>query len=112
MRTERKFFSDQKKILLAEKEKIEQKIAKLKKFPKYGTDEEDNLQEMEDYGNNLSIEGQLEFLSKKITKALKAIEKGTYGKCNVCRENIERGRLKIMPYAEVCVTCKKNGQKK
>lgn len=112
MRTEAKFFKDQKKILLAEKEKIEEKVGKLKKYPKYGTGEEDNLQELEDYENNLSIEGQMAFLLKKINKALKAIDNGSYGRCGVCKENIERGRLKIMPYAEVCVTCKKNGQKK
>ena len=112
MRTEAKFLKDQKKVLLAEKEKIEDKVKKLKKYPKYGSGEEDNLQELEDYENNLSIEGQMEFLLKKINQSLRAIEKGTYGKCSICKDNIERGRLKIMPYAEVCVTCKKNGQKK
>lgn len=112
MRTEVKFLNDQKKILLAEKEKIEEKVKKLKEYPKYGTGEEDNLQELEDFENNLSIEGQMAFLLKKINKSIKAIENGTYGKCSVCKENIERGRLKIMPYAEVCVTCKKNGKKK
>jgi len=38
----------------------------LKKFPEYGGDEEDVLQEISDYESNLSIEEQLAFLLKKI----------------------------------------------
>lgn len=111
--TQKKAFLDKQKVsLLKEKEKIEAKIAKLKKYPDYGTDDEDRLQEMEDYENNLSIEGQLEFLLKKIKRALRAIDDGNYGQCIECKTNIEEGRLKIMPYAELCVTCKKDGNKK
>jgi len=105
MTEDKKFFEKQKKALEKEKEKIEEKMKKLKKYPSYGEDEEDSLQEMEDFENNLSIENQLEYLSKKINRALKAIENGTYGKCSACKENIEHGRLKIMPYADLCVTC-------
>lgn len=107
-----KFLKQQKEILLKEKQRIEDKIGKLKKFPDYGVDEEDKLQEMADYENNLSIEEQLEFLLKKIDKALKGIEDGTYGKCAVCAESIEQGRLEIMPYAELCVTCKTQDKNK
>lgn len=102
------FLEKQKEILLKEKEKIEDKISRLKKYPDYGTDDEDKLQEIEDYENNLSLEGQLELLLKKIKKALKAIDNGTYGQCAECKKNIEEGRLEIMPYAEICVTCKNN----
>lgn len=108
------FLQKQKKVLLKEKERIEEKIDKLKKYPDYGNDDEDRLQEMEDYENNLSIEGQLELLLKKIKKALKAIEDGTYGQCQKCRQAIEKGRLEIMPYADLCVSCteKKLGKKR
>lgn len=106
------FLKKQKELMLKEKEKIEEKIAKLKKYPDYGTDEEDNLQELTDFESNLSLEDQLEFLLKKINKALKAIDDGTYGQCHECKTAIERGRLEIMPYAELCVSCndKKHGR--
>lgn len=106
------FIQKQKEKLLIEKEKIEKKMKNLEKYPDYGQDEEDRLQEIEDFENNLSIEEQLDFLDKKIDNALLSIEAGTYGKCQACKENIEKGRLEIMPYAELCVTCKaKNGKK-
>jgi DnaK suppressor protein len=106
------FLEKQKEIMLKEKERIEEKIKKLKQYPDYGTDEEDNLQEMTDYESNLSLEDQLEFLLKKINRALKAIEDGTYGQCSKCSANIERGRLEIMPYAELCVSCSENSKKR
>jgi DnaK suppressor protein len=65
---------------------------------------------MADYESNLTLDEQLEYLLAKIKKALKAIDEGTYGQCLACRKNIENGRLEIMPYADLCVTCK--GEKK
>lgn len=102
------FIGQQKEILVAEKERIEAKIKELKKFPDYGSDEEDNLQEISDYESNLSIDQQLEYLLEKINFALSAIKNGSYGKCKICQKEIEIDRLKIMPYADVCVVCKKN----
>lgn len=105
MKLSKEFLEKQREILLNEKSRIESKIKQLKKYPDYGTDEEDNLQEISDYESNLSIEGQMEFILVKIDKALKAIDNGTYGQCLACKQQIEEGRLEIMPYAELCVTC-------
>lgn len=104
------FLQHQKEQMLKEKELVEEKIAKLKKYPDYGTDEEDNLQELTDFESNLSLEDQLELILKKINRALEAIENGTYGQCQKCKNAIERGRLEIMPYAELCVSC--NGKRR
>lgn len=102
----KKFIQKQKQILTKEKERLEKKVKELKKYPEYGRNEDDNAQEMADYQSNLSLEEQVEFLIDKVEAALKAIENGTYGKCKKCKEMIEEGRLEVMPYAEVCVTCK------
>lgn len=112
MSLSKEFIQKQKEKLLKEKEKIDEKIKNLKKYPDYGQDEEDKLQEMGDFENNLSIEGQLEYLSKKINKALSAIENGTYGQCSACKENIEKSRLEIMPYADLCVKCQAQNKNK
>lgn len=106
MSQSKEFVQKQKEKLLKEKKGIDEKIKNLKQYPNYGQDEEDKLQEMGDFENNLSIEEQLGYLSKKIDKALLAIENGTYGQCSSCHENIENGRLEIMPYADLCVSCK------
>lgn len=101
----------QKNILLAEKGRLETKISGLNKFPDYGQSEDDNAKEMADFGNNQSVEEQLVFLLNKIKYALESIENKTYGKCGKCKKMIEEGRLEIMPYAELCVTCRKSNDK-
>lgn len=95
----------QKELLLKEKVRLEKETKTLKKYPDYGNLGDDDTQEFVDYENNMSIEGQLNLLLKKVDKALGAIEEGTYGQCRKCSQAIESGRLKLMPYAELCATC-------
>lgn len=97
----------QKTALLDEKERLEKKIGELKQYPDYGQNEDDNAKETADYENNLSVEEQLVFLLSKVNKALKAINGGSYGICLKCKKEIESGRLEIMPYAELCISCRK-----
>lgn len=42
----------------------------------------------------------------EIDDALRRIEEGTYGICEECGSEIGSGRLKVMPFARVCVDCK------
>ncbi len=43
-----------------------------------------------------------------IKEALEKIEKGEYGACEECREEIGQGRLKAMPLAKLCVNCQED----
>jgi len=43
---------------------------------------------------------------EQIESALARMEKGEYGFCEDCGENIPLGRLKAMPFATLCVKCK------
>jgi len=43
---------------------------------------------------------------KEIEEALKKIENGTYGTCEMCGEPIRRLRLKVKPYAKYCIVCR------
>lgn len=97
----------QKKALLEEKSRLEKKISELKQYPDYGQNEDDNAKETADYENNLSVEEQLVFLLSKVKKALRSIEDGNYGQCQKCSKEIETGRLEVMPYAELCISCRK-----
>ncbi len=50
---------------------------------------------------------------REIDAALERLEKGTFGICEVCEKPIPKSRLKIIPYARLCIECKKgeeNGQ--
>jgi DnaK suppressor protein len=42
---------------------------------------------------------------QKLEAALKRIEKGTYGLCTACEEEISEKRLKIAPESSVCMDC-------
>ncbi len=41
-----------------------------------------------------------------IQAALERFEEGTYGECTECGESISEGRLKAIPYATLCISCK------
>ncbi len=43
---------------------------------------------------------------KEIDDALKRIEKGTYGICEMCDEAISIGRLRAKPFARFCTPCR------
>ena len=96
-----------KSQLSAEKERLEKKIKQLSEFPDYGSNDDDNAKELADFESNMSLESQLKYLLNKVKRALKAIDDGSYGKCTKCQQAIESGRLEIMPYAELCITCQK-----
>lgn len=43
---------------------------------------------------------------EQIQIALTKIDKGTYGLCEACEAPISPSRLRILPYATACVTCR------
>jgi len=44
---------------------------------------------------------------QEINMALERIAEGTYGRCLACGNKIENKRLKALPYARYCISCKK-----
>lgn len=45
---------------------------------------------------------------KKIEEALRKLEEGTYGICEMCSDEISEERLKILPFAIYCRDCQEN----
>lgn len=41
----------------------------------------------------------------EIDQALRRIERGTYGRCLQCQQRIQKKRLDVIPYAELCIEC-------
>ena len=52
---------------------------------------------------DLSIENNVRDLLQKIDRALKRIDEGTYGICDVCGRPIEKARIKALPYVDLCI---------
>lgn len=47
----------------------------------------------------------------KIDEALRKIDDGTYGLCDDCGSEISKERLKVIPFAVLCVECKEQREK-
>ena len=60
---------------------------------------------------DLSLSENVKDLQKRVSEALDHIEDGTYGTCDVCGERIQEERLKALPYANLCIKCKKKEEK-
>ena len=52
---------------------------------------------------DLSIENNVRDLLHKIDRALKRIEDGTYGVCDICGKPIEKARVKALAYVDLCI---------
>ena len=52
---------------------------------------------------DLSIENNVRDLLHKINRALKRMDDGTYGVCDICGKPIEKARVKALPYADLCI---------
>ena len=99
------FVAKQKIFLSKELKRLEEQYKTTCKFPEYGTSEEENVQELETFQENLSLQNNFKNLIRDTKKALLKIDKGSYGVCEECKEAIEPGRLKAYPAADICVTC-------
>ena len=51
-------------------------------------------------------------LLNRINSALERIDSNTFGLCELCEKKIAKTRLKIVPYAELCVPCQEKLEKK
>lgn len=58
-----------------------------------------------EYAKELSIERNASDLLHKVEHAIRRIDNGTYGVCEVCGEDIPVARLEVLPYATMCVRC-------
>lgn len=57
---------------------------------------------VEDYEENVAIVGTLETRYNDVLEALRKIESGTYGRCEVCGAEISEERLEANPAAKAC----------
>jgi RNA polymerase-binding transcription factor DksA len=56
---------------------------------------------------NLNLVENEEEELEQIEEALEKIPKGNFGLCEMCRKPITKERIKAIPYARLCIACKK-----
>jgi RNA polymerase-binding protein DksA len=100
-----------------EKKKLEEELQKFAKptdnpenfetkYEDFGDDRDDNASEVESYSDNVALENNLEFQLREINDALEKMEKGNYGICGNCNQEIDIERLRAYPAAKTCIKCK------
>lgn len=65
----------------------------------------------EGHSRAVALGTQLQSVGISIRKALDKLRRGTYGKCEKCKKQIEMGRLLAMPTAAICLSCTKRATK-
>jgi DnaK suppressor protein len=54
---------------------------------------------------NLALRRSLEEKAKSIEAALRKMEGGRYGICEICGKEINAERLKVLPHTTLCIEC-------
>ena len=65
-------------------------------------DLEDKALELAEFDNNFTLTVELQSQLAMVEDALEKIEKGEYGKCEICGKEIEEKRLMVLPSATTC----------
>lgn len=76
-------------------------------FPNLGEKEDENASEVAQFSTNLSLEDALEKALRDVEKAIESIDKGNYGICKYCGQEIDERRLEARPTSGSCIKCKK-----
>lgn len=110
------------KKLKATRERLAKEYEELKKSINRSrlVAEEIKVEKTEDEGDLATInharelfynlqEGDLARL-KSIEVAMKAVDRGEYGECVRCGEDINEKRLEVLPWATMCISCKESAE--
>lgn len=111
------------KILLQEKEVLEKQYRDLEEGNLHSSQSEASgeMPFEEDYAasgtttfereRDLSLSENVKDILKRVNEALERIDNGTFGVCQMCSLNIPEERLKALPYANLCISCKQKEEK-
>jgi DnaK suppressor protein len=116
-----KFFAEQRELLLAEREVHTRQAESLRAEADQLAEEMEpgDIQFDEESGEgatmnvererDLALSAQNRAAVEEIDRALAKLDAGTYGLCEQCGQPIPKPRLKALPYAALCVSCKSGG---
>lgn len=72
----------------------------------YGNHMADDATAAFEQAKELALRQNLERTLRQVEHALRRFEKGTYGICEECGQEIDPARLEVLPYATLCLNCK------
>lgn len=112
----KKDFTAVEERLTAERDDLQRQISELEarysgeeiaETGQLATDEGEPETITVDRERDLSLLENARDLLDQVERALRKIADGTYGKCATCGKSIEAARLKALPHASLCISCKR-----
>ncbi len=103
----------EKKHLLEELEQLRASVSPVadrREGSPFGKREEEATESFE-LEKRLAVEKQIRDHLAEVEHALDKFEKGTYGLCDSCGQQIAPARLEALPQASLCVDCKAKNAK-
>jgi len=76
----------------------------------YGNHMADDASEAYEQAKDLALRQNSEKLLAQVKEALARFERGTYGICQQCRQEIDPARLEALPYANLCLRCQQRNK--
>lgn len=80
--------------------------------PGYSNHMADDASEVFEQAKNLALRQTLERQLEQVEEALERLERGTYGYCLDCGEEIDHARLKAIPSASLCIGCMEHRERR
>lgn len=78
----------------------------------YGTHQADHATEAFEQAKRLAIRQNTQDVLRRVEAALDRFKKGTYGLCIRCGKPVDPARLEALPYAELCMDCQSELERK
>jgi DnaK suppressor protein len=106
-----------REILIAERRKIVENVSETLKNNEIELSNDDMPDENDLasalYEQNLALRfrGREQRLLGKISKALRRIDDGEFGECEVCGDEISERRLAARPVTTMCIACKEEQER-
>ena len=108
-------------LLLDERKRVADAIAYLQEENPGSMEDEEELPSSNHPGDvatitfdremDYTLEENSEHVLDEIDAALERIALGTYGICAGCGQSISEERLEALPYATLCIDCKRKGER-
>ena len=112
-----------KKSLLREKKRLENELARLEAENRSTNENEvagevnfedhlpDSASTTFERERDFSLEQNVREVLDQVKRAIEKINLNQYGICSRCGKLISEERLKALPYAELCIDCKKKSER-
>jgi len=113
MLTREQIIAREQQKLLDERERLNGALERLREALKVevDVDAEEGDPDLVEREKNMALVNQLERKHEAVQAALRAIEKGKYGICERCGQEINPERLEVRPDATLCVRCQMEVEK-